>query len=208
VTVDCAVLQFPDLQQLVAGVPVSQVIEPAFCMPLQVTGAFPLGLTLNDPGFPGVLHGTPQPGKFDFTISTGDPDCPASREYQGEVLSPCVNALALSPPSVPGGTVGVFYSQVFTGATTFQLWPPNAQPPGLTFAPSGPGTAMLSGLPSTPGRFNFVIVASNGQCTTSQIYEIAVGPLPIPPPPVPTLSSWALLLFAMALVIVAARRMT
>jgi hypothetical protein len=210
VTIDCAKLQFPDLQPLSAGVAMSQALEPPFCLPFQVTGTLPRGLTLDDPGFPGLLHGTPQPGKFHFTISTGDPDCPASRDYEGEVPEPCVNALALSPPSVPGGTVGVFYSQVFTanGATTFQLLPPNAQPPGLTFAPSGPGTATLSGFPSTPGRFNIVVVASNGQCTTSQIYEIAVGPPPIPPPPIPALSPWMLLVLAVALAIAAARRIS
>jgi hypothetical protein len=213
VKIDCPLLQLPDLPPPIAGVPVTQSLAPSFCLPFQwkVSGKLPDGQTVDNADFSGILQVTPQPGDYDFTVSSVNSECPASRRYTGNVPPPpCANYLPLSPPSVPAGTIGLFYSQVFSTSApvTFTLLPPNAQPPGLAFVQNGPTSATLSGFPTTAGRFNFVIVANSGQCTTSQTYSMTVGPATIPPVDIPALSPWVLLLVAMAMAFMAARRIS
>lgn len=212
IAIDCPFLQLPDLPlPLIAGVPVSQSLAPSFCLPFQwkLNGKLPDGQTFNDADFSGILQVTPQPGHYVFTVSSVNSECPASRTYTVDVPPPpCANSLPLLPPSVPAGTIGIFYSQVFSTSApvTFTLLPPNAQPPGLTFVQNNPTSATLSGFPTVSGQFNFAIVASNTTCTTSQVYTVTVGPGVPPVVDIPTLSTWTLLLLAMGLAVAAVRR--
>jgi hypothetical protein len=186
----------------------SESFVPPFCLPFtwSVTGTLPNGLVFDDPGFPGILHGTPHPGDFDFCIIgvADDSDCTVTRCYSGHVTD-CDGVLTLSPAStaLPPGTVGVSYSQMFVASGgvpsyTYVVVVPPSPPPGLAL---NPATGVLSGIPTTPGHFNFSIKATDaaGACR-EVVYTIDIGPVPPPPPPpIPALSAWGMLMLGMTL---------
>ena len=211
INIECPPLALPPLDSLRGCVPMSQSLAPAFCRPFKwsYTGTLPNGLAFDDAGFPGILHGTPQPGDFDFTVVgvASDSGCGAAAHYTGSVTAcvppPCSSPITGLPPSsnLAGGTVGVSYNPGMT--PTFSAsggMPPYtfvaAAPPGLGVSLSG----VLSGTPTTPGRFNFSVRAidATGASGCPVVYTMIIGPFPLPLP-VPMLTPWAMLLLAMAL---------
>lgn len=122
------------------------------------SGALPPGLNLNKDT--GEITGTPSSAnRFDFTISVTDqaapPQTPA-RSFSITVLAP----LSITTPSqLPNAAAGTAYSASFAaeggaGARTWTLQsPPSTFPPGLSLSPTG----ALSGVPSAPGPFKFVV---------------------------------------------------
>jgi len=99
------------------------------------------------------------------------------------VSSPC--AMTLTPPPLPSGNVGAFYSQTISV---------NGGVPPYTFQTSGPiaggqlqlgSNGVISGTPTTPGTSNFTITVTDSQgCKASQPYSITIvqGCITIPAP--------------------------
>ncbi len=102
-------------------------------------------------------------GGWTLNVTTGIPAC----------CAPMCPTITVDPPTLNNAQQGVAYSQTFTqsGGTipvTFGLT--GTMPPGLMF--SG---ATLSGTPTTPGTYNFVVsvVDANG-CTGNTNYSLVV----------------------------------
>jgi hypothetical protein len=138
-----------------------------------VTGTLPTGITLNPST--GVLSGTPtQTGSFPITITATDSNnCTGSRGYT--LIIGC-QTITVSPATLPGGTVGLPYSQTLTqtGGIGTINWSvtAGALPPGLTL---NGATGLLSGTPTQMGTFNFTITATDGNnCTGSHAYSVQI----------------------------------
>ncbi|MEE1944980.1 MBG domain-containing protein [Pedobacter sp. KR3-3] len=90
--------------------------------------------------------------------------------------------IVVNPVTTPGATVGVVYSQTFTGsggATPYTFALNNGTfPTGLTLNPT---TGTLSGTPTSAGTFNFTIKATDnsaggGPFSGTRAYTIVVAP--------------------------------
>ena len=83
--------------------------------------------------------------------------------------------ISLSPPSLPNGAPGSFYSQTLTasggsGSYSFSVIA-GALPPGLTLSSGG----LLSGTPTSEGAFSFTVGAVDGnQCSGSRSYTLSI----------------------------------
>lgn len=89
----------------------------------------------------------------------------------------CCNPITLSPPTLPGGTTGVAYSQTITasgGTAPYTFAVTNgALPTGLTLNAT---TGVISGTPTTTGPFPFDITATDANgCTGVQTYNIDIA---------------------------------
>ncbi len=96
--------------------------------------------------------------------------------WPGAVPSQCPT-ISLTPATLPNGDPGVAYpNQVFTasgGSAPYTFSRTGTLPPGLTFTAA---TATLAGTPTTPGTFNFTIIATDAnQCTGSQNYALTIN---------------------------------
>ncbi|MFN7975087.1 MAG: putative Ig domain-containing protein [Acidobacteriota bacterium] len=160
------------------GVPYSQTLSAsggAAPYTFAITaGALPPGLALN--GATGVISGTPTTtGSFNFTITATDASgCTGTRAYT--ISSPC-GTITVNPASLPGGAVGVPYSQTVTGSGgtapyTFAVTA-GALPPGLAL---NGATGVISGTPTATGTFNFTITATDANsCTGNRAYSIVIS---------------------------------
>ena len=86
-------------------------------------------------------------------------------------------AILLSPPTLPGGAMGVAYNQTITatgGASPYTFAVTSgALPTGMNPLSAG---GVLSGTPTAAGTFNFTVTATDANlCTSSQAYSIVVG---------------------------------
>jgi hypothetical protein len=91
----------------------------------------------------------------------------------GQVFAQCVNIV--NPAGLPGGTVGVAYSQSLTSSgptpTTFVV-SAGAPPAGVTLAADG----TLSGTPTAPASYTFDVQATDaGGCQGTRTYTVAVA---------------------------------
>ncbi|MBF9221174.1 putative Ig domain-containing protein [Hymenobacter ruricola] len=130
-------------------------------------GALPAGLTLSAAG---VLSGTPAAsGSFTFMVtatdaSTGAGPYTGSRSYTLTIAAP---AIALSPTTLPAGTVAVVYNQALTasGGTAPYTYAvtAGALPAGLTLSSAG----VLSGTPTAGGSFVFTVTATDASTSAS-----------------------------------------
>ena len=132
------------------------------------TGSLPPGLTLQS----GALSGTPTTaGTFSFDIKASDANsCVATRSYS---ITICPR-ITLDPVTLPGGTVGVAYSQRISaggGASPYTLRILTGNlPPGLTF-----NSGEISGTPTAETTSTFVVGAVDANnCPGSQSYTIVV----------------------------------
>jgi alpha-tubulin suppressor-like RCC1 family protein len=136
-------------------------------------GSLPPGLALN--GTTGVLSGTPTAtGSSSFTLTATDArGCPGSQAYTVVVACP---AIALSPPSLPGATVGVAYSQAIVasgGAAPFAFAVTGGNLPA-GFALNG-STGMVSGTTLATGSHLFTVTVTDAfGCSSSQAYTLTV----------------------------------
>jgi hypothetical protein len=107
---------------------------------------------------------------------------------------PICPPIALSPATLPGGTLGVAYSQTITGTGgaapfTFAVTA-GTLPAGLTLTAAG----VLSGTPTTSGTSTFTIRGSDATgCFQEASYTVAVATA------VPTLSQWAMIALVLLL---------
>ncbi len=103
------------------------------------------------------------------------------------VFAPCATpsvcpAVTLLPPTLPGGTVGVAYSQTITGTGgtapyTFSLTS-GSLPAGLTLTSTG----VLSGTPTHVGSSTFTIRGTDVNGCYAEL-EFTIGVIAAPPPP-------------------------
>lgn len=153
-----------------------------------VSGSLPPGLTL-DPA--GSVAGTPTTaGIWTIEVRATDSGKPARTDVQ--TLSITVVAdLSITTTSLSVGKVGQPYSESVTaaggaGAYSWSIASGNL-PPGLTLV-SGTPSATVSGTPTTPGTYSFVIRVTDGTQTTERSRSIVVDAAS---PPTPTVESVA-----------------
>ena len=136
-------------------------------------GTLPAGLTLNPAT--GALTGTPTAiGTSSFTIrATDQNNCTGEQAYTLAVTCPVI---AVSPGSLPDGTVGTAYNQTLSalpsGSYSFGVTG-GTLPAGLTLDGSG----NLTGTPTQSGVFNFTVTATSagGACTGTRTYAVTIG---------------------------------
>ncbi|MDB6076054.1 MAG: hypothetical protein JWO89_3694, partial [Verrucomicrobiaceae bacterium] len=141
------------------------------------SGSLPAGLSLNASS--GVLSGTPTSSTSrTFTVQATDASgCTGAINY---TLAPTCTSIALSPGTLPAGTVGAAYSQTLTasGGNPAYTWAVQSGtlPTGLTFSSSG----ILSGTPTTSNGSGVALVLRatdvNG-CTGSTSYTLKICPV-------------------------------
>jgi hypothetical protein len=156
-------------------------------------GGLPAGLTLSAAG---VLAGTPTTaGSSTFTIRGTDANgCFAELAYTIVIVAappppPVCPTITLSPPTLPGGTVGVAYSEAITGSGGTAPYSfgvtAGGLPSGLTLSPAG----VLAGTPTTAGSSTFTIRGTDANgCFAELAYTIVVAAAPPPPPVCPTIT--------------------
>ena len=131
------------------------------------TGSLPAGLTLSPAG---VLAGTPtstEPVTFTVVASNGV-GAPSTTPAITIVADPQPEApeITTEESALPEGTIGEEYEFAFTAtgtpAPTFFVLELVATtptvPPGLSLSPDG----RLSGIPTTPGSYEFTVAVNNG----------------------------------------------
>lgn len=100
---------------------------------------------------------------------------------------PVCPAITLAPTSLPGGSVGVAYSQTITasgGAAPYVFGlDAGVLPPGLTLTPVG----LLAGVPTTAGSFTITIRGTDADaCFATVVHTIVIAAAP--PPVCPTIT--------------------
>ncbi len=143
-----------------------------------IGGALPPGLQLSPSTSPTVtLTGTPAAaGNYGFTVGLSTPVGGASRVFAMTVDNP---ALSMTPPSLPGGQVGVSYSAALTaaGGTGSYSWSiaGGLLPPGLQLSATTGSPVSITGTPTTAGTYNFSVGLTSGQAVISRNYSIVVA---------------------------------
>ncbi|WP_190285618.1 putative Ig domain-containing protein [Montanilutibacter psychrotolerans] len=137
-------------------------------------GTLPAGVTLSSGG---DLSGTPtDSGTFNITVQAQDANGETgSRAYSLTIAAP---TLTLSPATLPNGTAGVGYNQVFS--TTGGIAPysyavtAGALPAGLTLSAAG----TLSGTTTATGTFNLTVTVTDSTggtaATASNAYALVI----------------------------------
>jgi hypothetical protein len=116
------------------------------------------------------LRGCYAGGQFLLFIMSADEICQTAQLIR-DVTSP----FTIVSNTLPGGTVGVSYSQALqaSGGTGTYAWSLAAGqlPPGLTLAPGG----TISGTPTSAGSFNFTVQVVSGTLSAQRALSISVG---------------------------------
>lgn len=143
-----------------------------------LTGALPTGLSFVPAT--GVLSGTPtQPGSFNITVTATDATTGTGAPFSVQrtyTLTVAAPTIAISPASLPAGTVGAAYSQTLASSGgvapyTFQV-SAGALPAGLTLSAGG----VLSGTPTAAGTFTLTVAATDaGSQTGYRAYALIIG---------------------------------
>jgi len=120
-----------------------------------ITGALPQNLTQNPTT--GVISGTPTAtGTSSFTVRVADQAGQADQQALSILINPAVPP-TITTTSLPGGTVGLPYSQTLaaTGGTGTLVWTRSAGslPANLALSPAG----IISGTPTNTGTSNFTV---------------------------------------------------
>lgn len=200
-------IQHPDVELGPGSIPSGTVGQPYLATfvgsggdgdrDYRLSGRLPEGLsfwTADDKAF---ISGTPLvDGDFPITISVSDGAHSASRSYLLHVAAFAGPALSIDTVTIPGGTVGVGYSQPVaasggTGAGYAWVIDSGALPPGLALT-AGTPTATVDGTPTLPGSYSFVLrVTDSGLNTTTRGYSVTIAgdilispPFPLPQPAV------------------------
>ena len=145
------------------------------------TGSLPDGLSLD--GSTGVISGTPTvDASFSFTVQVADSGSPQQVATRALSILIRTDAVTITTTSLPGGQVGVAYSQ-FVSAT-------NGQPPFSWSISVGPlpagltidsNTGEVGGLPTTAGTFPFTVQVTDDLAdTATAALSIVIDP-PVPP---------------------------
>jgi hypothetical protein len=136
-------------------------------------GALPGGLNLSPAS--GIISGTPTTvGNFSFTVQVTDNNSVTTSK--GFTLS-IVSALTISTaPTLPGGAVGVVYTQsvVVVGGNSPYTWSitSGSLPAGLTLSPT---SGLIAGTPTSAGDFTFTVqVIDSASVTVKKAFSISV----------------------------------
>ncbi|MDX2042070.1 MAG: putative Ig domain-containing protein [Acidobacteriota bacterium] len=140
------------------------------------TGALPNGLSLSTSG---ALTGTPtSAGSYNFRAKATDASgCTGERDYTVVINNAACPTITVNPinSTLPTATVGVAYSQTFTGSggiSPYKFRGNGNVPPGLTPTQSG----NLSGTPTAPGSYTFTVIAEDANgCTGERNYTLVVN---------------------------------
>jgi large repetitive protein len=149
-------------------------------------GTLPPGLSLN--ASTGVLSGSPTgTGTFPFTITATDArGCTGSQPYTVVISCPVI---ALSPSSLPSGTLSASYSQTISasgGASPYTYAVTGGSLPA-GFSLNG-STGLLSGAPVATGSFPFTVTATDASgCSVSLAYTLVLTcpTITVSPPSLP-----------------------
>lgn len=157
------------------------------------SGALPPGLAL---GSNGLLSGTPSAGgSYSFTVEVRDSTAGGPfATMQSFTMTVGAATLAVSPPTLNAGTVGIDYAQPLTttGGTPGYTYAvtAGALPAGMSLSSGG----TLSGRPTAGGTFNFTVVSTDssggtgpfsgvrGYTLTIAAPTLAVAPATLPAP--------------------------
>jgi hypothetical protein len=137
-----------------------------------ISGALPPGLVLDKST--GDVTGAPSAtGTFNFSVrATSSGGCSGVRAYSLVVSCPQV---AITPTTLPAGTVGVAYNQALTAAPAGNygfVVSMGSLPPGLKLDAA---TGVLGGTPTMKGSYYISIRANGfGSCTGSRTYMLVV----------------------------------
>ena len=135
------------------------------------SGSLPAGLGL---GATGTLSGTPSAsGNFSFSVDVKDSK--GATDTVALTLAVAA-AVSITTTSLPGGEIGIAYSQGLAGSggTGSYIWSLSAGglPAGLGLSIAG----VISGTPSATGTTNFTVKASSGGSSSTQSLSISVAP--------------------------------
>ncbi len=131
------------------------------------SGPLPDDLTLSSSGV--INGGTPTvEGTFNFTVQVADSASPQQVATRALSILIRTDAVTITTTSLPGGQVGVAYSQ-FVSATNGQ--PPFSWSISAPALPTGlsidPNTGEIGGLPTTQGTFNFTVQVTDDLLDTA-----------------------------------------
>ena len=165
-----------------------------------MAGALPAGVTLTAAG---VLAGTPTTvGTSPFTIRGTDANaCVASVAFTIVIAAappppPVCPSITLAPTTLPGGTVGVAYSQTIVGSGGTAPYSfgviAGALPASVTLTAAG----VLAGTPTTVGTSPTIRGTDANACVASDAFTVAITS---GVPPVPTLPQALIVLLALGL---------
>jgi uncharacterized protein (TIGR03437 family) len=140
------------------------------------SGTLPVGISL---AMNGTLSGTPTAnGTYVFNLQASDAyGCTIVRTLAIVINNPTCQTITVNPISstLPPATVGIAYSQTFTGnggTSPYKFRGNGNIPPGLTPTQSG----NLSGTPTTPGSYNFTVIAEDANgCTGERSYTLVIN---------------------------------
>ncbi|MFZ3262852.1 MAG: putative Ig domain-containing protein [Terriglobales bacterium] len=133
------------------------------------TGSLPAGLTLN--AATGAITGKPtgpQVGTNSFTVTVTDSESPVKTASANLSISISAPPLSVTTPSLPGGAVGVAYSQTLaaTGGITPYTWSitSGSLPSGLSLNTNG----QITGTATATGTSNFSVKVTDSETPTAQ----------------------------------------
>ncbi len=137
------------------------------------SGTLPPGLTLT---INGLLSGMPTtPGSYLFKIRATDVNtqCYVIVKYTVTIAASC-RSITIDPPALPTGATGMPYSETLTGiggVEPYKFYVKGKLPPGLSLNTNG----VLSGTPTQPGYFPFILGVSDARgCTGSRGDSITI----------------------------------
>lgn len=164
-----------------AGIPYTYTFT-AQVVPMNLTVTWSLSPTAGPPPLPpgltlspnGTLSGTPsaaQAAPFVFTVFAQAGNFTTSMQFSLTIQQPTITINSSSP--LPNAFMGQFYTDTLVGSSTPAgiTWflSDNPTPPGLSLSTNG----VISGNPTTPGTYNFTIVAqitsAGTNCSTCAI---------------------------------------
>lgn len=131
------------------------------------TGSLPAGLSIN--GSTGVISGTPTTaGSSCFTVAVADASTPTQTVFDSECIS-ITAGLTITTTTLPTAAAGVGYSGTVSsaggvGAVSYTLTG-GSLPPGLAL---NSATGAITGTPTTPGTYFFVITAKDSSSPTPE----------------------------------------
>ena len=175
-------IRFADGVTVPADFVVTAVVQGAHLQSPGATAASPAGYFTGTvtPTSSGTvildLQGCYAGGQFLLFVTSADEICRTTPLIR-DVTSP----LTIVTSTLPGGTVGVNYSQTLqaSGGTGAHVWSVIAGqlPPGLTIAPAG----TISGTPIAPGSFTFTAKVVSGTLSAQRALGVTVSGAAPPP---------------------------